>query len=693
MQQVYQTDKIRNVVVLGHGGAGKTTLVEALAYQAGVTTRMGKVADGNTISDFDKEEAKRQFSISTTVVPVDFEGTKINFIDTPGYLDFVGEVEEALSVADSAVIVVNGKSGVEAGTERAMEYCEKYELPTVIFITGMDDDNASFRKISLQLNEKYGRKIAPFHIPIRENEKFVGFVNVVKMKGRRFTSGSEYSECEIPDYLEKQLATARESLVEAVAETSEELMEKYFSGEEFTYDEVSTALRTHVQDRAIIPVLMGSGVNNQGSKMLMQVVLKYFPSPSKRKVYGRESGNNEIAFLECDESKHMSAKVWKTMVDPFIGKYSFIKVVTGVLKADSMIYNVNRESEEKLAKLYILRGKEAVEVRELHAGDLGAVTKINNIATGDTLATKGATMIFDPPAVSKPYTYMRYKANNKGDEDKIAAAMAKLMDEDLTIRTEQDSENRQSLIYGIGDQQLDIIVSKLSARYQVEVTLGKPKIAFRETIRKKTTVTGTHKKQSGGHGQYGVVVMEFEPSGDLEQSYEFAERVVGGAVPKNYFPAVEKGLAESVLKGPLAGYPVVGVKGTLIDGKYHPVDSSEMAFKTATINAFKAGVMEASPVLLEPIATIRVTVPNAFAGDIMGDMNKRRGRVMGMDHIAAGKQTITAEVPMSEIYGYGTDLRSMTGGAGDYEYEFTRYEQAPSDVQAKIVAASKGEEE
>jgi len=693
MQQVYETDNIRNVVILGHGGAGKTTLVEALAYQAGIISRMGKVTDGNTISDFDKEEAKRQFSISASVLPVDYEGTKINFIDTPGYLDFVGEVQEALSVADAAVIVVNGKSGVESGTERAMEYCEKYRLPTVIFVTGMDDDNASFRKISLQLNEKYGRKIAPFHIPIRENEKFVGFVNVVKMKGRRFTTGSEYTECDIPDYLDKQLSTARESLMEAVAETSEELMDKYFSGEEFTYDEISGALRAHVQDRVIIPVLMGAGINNQGTKMLMQVCVKYFASPAKRKVYGREMDNSEIAFLECDETKHMSAKVWKTMVDPFIGKYSLIKVVTGVLKADSMIYNVNRDTEEKLGKLYIMRGKEAIEVKELHAGDLGAVTKINNIATGDTLAQKGATMVFDAPEIAKPYTYIRYTAKNKGDDDKIASAMAKLMDEDLTIKVVQDSENRQSLLYGIGDQQLDIVVSKLASRYKVEVELSKPKIAFRETIRKKTTVTGTHKKQSGGHGQYGVVVMEFEPSGDLEKPYVFEERVVGGSVPKNYFPAVEKGLAESVLKGPLAGYPVVGLKGTLTDGKYHPVDSSEMAFKTATINAFKAGVMDASPVLLEPIATMRVTVPNTFAGDVMGDMNKRRGRVLGMDHISTGKQTITAEVPMSEIYGYGTDLRSMTGGFGDYEYEFTRYEQAPSDVQAKIVAASKAEAE
>ena len=694
MQQVYTTDKIRNVVVLGHGGSGKTTLVEALAYQSGATSRMGKVADGNTISDFDKEEAKRQFSISATVVPVLFEGTKINFIDTPGYLDFVGEVEEALSAADAAVIVVNGKSGVETGTERAMAYCEKYNLPTIIFVTGMDDDNASFRKISLQLNEKYGRKIAPFHIPIRENEKFVGFVNVVKMKGRRFTEGSEYEECDIPAYLEKQLSTAREYLIEAVAETSEELMDKYFGGEEFTYEEVSGALRAHVQDRAIIPVVMGSGINNQGTKMLMQIVVKYFASPAQRKVYGRELETNEInTFLSVDEGKHMSAKVWKTMVDPFIGKYSLIKVVTGVLKADSMIYNVGKEVEEKLAKLFVLRGKEAIEVKELHAGDIGAITKVNSLATGDTISTKGATMVFDAPNIPKPYTYMSYKAKNKGDEDKIAAAMAKLMDEDLTLKVVQDAENRQSLIYGIGDQQLDIVVSKLAARYKVEITLAKPKIAFRETIRKKTTVTGTHKKQSGGHGQYGVVVMEWEPSGDLEKPYEFAERVVGGSVPKNFFPAVEKGLAESVLKGPLAGYPVVGIKGTLTDGKYHPVDSSEMAFKTATINAFKAGIMEASPVLLEPIVTAKVTVPNAFAGDIMGDMNKRRGRVMGMDHIPGGKQIITAEVPMSEIYGYGTDLRSMTGGAGDYEYEFTRYEQAPSDVQAKIVAASKAEEE
>lgn len=685
---IYETKQIRNVVVLGHGSAGKTTMIEAMAYVTGVTNRLARVDDGNTISDFDKEEIKRKFSIGTSVVPIEYEDIKVNFLDTPGYFDFVGEVEEALSAADAAIIVVNGKSGVQVGTEKAWDFCEKYNLPRMIFVTNMDDDQASFRQIAVELNEKFGRKIAPFHIPIRENEKFVGFVNVVKMKGRRFIGNtSEYEECEIPDYSEKHLTISREALIEAVAETNEEYMERYFEGEEFTYEEISTALREHVIDGQIVPVLMGSGINAQGMKMLLMAIKKYFPSPAQRPIYGNDTSNGEMVMLQYDCTKHTSAKVFKTLVDPFIGKYSMIKVVTGVLKAGDMIYNVNKEREDKAAKLYILRGKEAIEVSELHAGDIGALTKIEQLATGDTLASKGATVLYQAPDISTPYTYMRYKAKNKGDEDKIATALGKLMDEDLTLKTVNDSENRQTLIYGIGDQQLDVVVSKLLNRYKVEIELSKPKIAFRETIRKKVLVQGKHKKQSGGHGQYGDVQIEFEPSGDLEKAYVFEERVVGGAVPKNYFPAVEKGLQESVLKGPLAGYPVVGIKATLVDGSYHPVDSSEMAFKMATILAFKKGFMEASPVLLEPIATLQVTVPNNYAGDVMGDLNKRRGRVLGMDHIPGGKQTITADVPMSEIFGYSTDLRSMTGGIGDFKYEFARYEQAPGDIQKKEVEA------
>lgn len=685
---IFETKQIRNVVVLGHGGCGKTTMVEAAAYVNGAIGRQGKVADGNTVSDFDKEEIKRQFSIGTSVVPVEYEDIKVNFLDTPGYFDFVGEVEEAMSAADAAIIVVNGKSSVQVGTEKAWEVCEKYNMPRMIFVTNMDDDEASFRQIMVTLNEKFGRKIAPFHIPIRESGKFVGFVNVVKMKGRRFVGNtSDYEECEIPDYSEKHLTMSREALIEAVAETSEEYMERYFEGDEFTDEEISLALRAHVIDGMIVPVLMGSGINAQGMKMLMMAIQKYFPSPEKRPITGNDTTNGEMVMLDYDCTKHTSAKVFKTLVDPFIGKYSMIKIVTGVLHAGDTVYNVNKEREDKISKLYVLRGKEAIEVPELHAGDIGAVTKVDQLSTGDTLAPKGATVIYQKPDTPTPYTYMRYKAKDKGDDDKIAAALTKIMDEDLTIKTVNDAENRQTLIYGIGDQQLDVVRSKLLNRYKVEIELSKPKFAFRETLRKKVSVQGKHKKQSGGHGQYGDVIMEFEPSGDLETPYIFEEKVVGGAVPKNYFPAVDKGLQESVQKGPLAGYPVVGVKATLVDGSYHPVDSSEMAFKMASIQAFKKGFMEASPVLLEPIATLEVTVPNNYAGDVMGDLNKRRGRVLGMDHIGNGKQIITADVPTSELFGYSTDLRSMTGGIGEYKYEFARYEQAPGDIQKKEVEA------
>ena len=685
--KVYDTSRIRNVVVLGHGGAGKTTMVEAAAFVTGVTNRQGRVEDGNTISDFDKEEAKRLFSIGTSVVPIEYEDIKINFLDTPGYFDFAGEVEEALSAADAAVIVVDGKAGVQVGTERAWEYCEKHELPRMIFVTGMDDDQVSFRKVNVALNEKFGRKIAPFHIPMRENEKFVGFVNVVKMKGRRFIDGSKYEECEIPDYLEKHLAASRESLIEAVAETSEELMDRYFAGDEFTYEEVSGALRENVMTGGIVPVLMGSGVNAQGLNMLMLAIKKYFPSPDHTVLHGKDITTGELLSLSYDVDKHVSVKVFKTLVDPFIGKYSLIKVCTGTLKGDTTLYDIDQDSEEKVGKVYVLLGKEAIEVPELQAGDIGALAKMSKVQTGDTLAGKGATVVYDKPQIPTPYTYKRYDPVNKGDVDKVVSALTKLMEEDRTLRIVNDTENRQSLLYGLGDQQLDIVVSKLENRYKAQIVLSKPAFAFRETVRKKATVTGTHKKQSGGHGQYGVVVMEFENSGDLDTPYVFEERVVGGAVPKNFFPAIEKGIQESVQRGPLAGYPVVGLKATLIDGKYHPVDSSEMAFKTAASLAFKQGVMEAQPVLLEPIATVEVIVPNRFSGDVMGDMNKRRGRILGMDHLDGGKQKVTAEVPMSELYGYSTDLRSMTGGIGDFSYEFTRYEQAPADVQKKEIEA------
>ena len=690
--KVYRTDEIRNVVLLGHGGCGKTSLVEAMAYVSGATNRMGKVTDGNTISDFDKEEQKREFSISTTLVPIEWEKAKINILDTPGYFDFVGEVEEAVSVADAAVIVVSGKAGVEVGTEKAWELCDKYNLPRMVYVTEMDVDDASFRQVVQDLTDRYGKVIAPHFQPIRENEKLVGYVNVIKNAGRRYTGIGQREECEIPDYCKPNLEIYREKLLEAVAETSDEFMERYFAGEEFSVEEIRAAMRTEVMEGDIVPVAMGSNIQAQGVANLLSDIVRFFPSPDCRECAGINRKTNEIYEANYDFARAKSAYVFKTMVDPFIGKYSFIKVCSGVLKGEDVLYNADSEADEKLGKIYTMVGNKPVEVSELFAGDIGAIGKLANTKTGDTLSTKATPILYGKTEYSKPYTYMRYVTKNKGDEDKVSQALQKMMAEDVTLKAVNDSENRQSLIYGMGDQHLEIAVSKLAERYKCEVTLETPKVAFRETIKKKSDVDTKYKKQSGGHGQYGHVKMTFEPSGDLDAPYVFEETVVGGAVPKNYFPAVEKGLQESVQKGPLAGYPVVGVKATLYDGSYHPVDSSEMAFKTATIQAFKKGFMEAGPILLEPIASVKVVVPDDYTGDVMGDLNKRRGRVLGMNPVSRGCQEIVADIPMTGLFGYCTVLRSMTGGRGTYSYEFARYEQAPSDVQEAEIKKRAAEE-
>ena len=683
---VYTTDKIRNVCLLGHGGSGKTSLVEAMAYLSGITSRMGKTTDGNTVSDYGKEEQKRQFSISTSVVPIEWEGHKINILDTPGYFDFVGEVEEALSAAGAAIIVVNGKAGIEVGTLKAWAMCEKYKLPRFIYVSNMDVDNASFRQVVEDMTGLFGKKLAPFNLPIRENEKFVGYVNVITETGNRW-QGKEVVPCEVPEYNKANLQICRDALMEAVAETSEEMMERFFNGETFSEAEIRAALRTNVCDGSIVPMTMGSNTLCQGVFTLLDDIVKYMPSPENREVAGINMKTNEIYHADYDFAKAKSAYIWKTIVDPFIGKYSLIKVNSGVLKTDDLIYNVDKDIEEKIGKLYVLQGNKPMEVGELHAGDIGALAKLTAARTGNSLSTKNTTIKFGKWEISTPYTYMRYKAKNKGDIDKISQALQKITHEDLTVKVVNDSENRQLLLYGMGDQHLEIIASRLKNEYKVEIELDKPKVAYRETIRKTSDVEAKHKKQSGGHGQYGHVKMRFSASGDLETPFVFEQEVVGGAVPKNYFPAVEKGLQDSVQRGPLAAYPVVGVKAVLYDGSYHPVDSSEMAFKMATIQAFKKGFMEAGPVLLEPIASVKVTVPDSFTGDIMGDLNKRRGRVLGMNPTVGGKQVIEADVPMSSLYGYCTDLRSMTGGQGEYSYEFARYEQAPSDVQEKEVAA------
>ena len=690
--KVYRTDEIRNVVLLGHGGSGKTSLAEAMAYVSGATNRMGKITDGNTISDFDKEEQKREFSISTSLIPIEWEKAKINILDTPGYFDFVGEVEEAVSAADAAVIVVSGKAGVEVGTEKAWELCDKYKPPRMVYVTEMDVDDASFRQVVQDLTDRYGKVIAPHFQPIRENEKLVGYVNVIKNAARRYTGVGQREECEIPEYCKPNLEIYRDKLLEAVAETSEAFMERYFDGDEFSVEEIRSAMRTEVMDGDIVPVAMGSNIQAQGVANLLSDIVRFFPSPDNRSCAGINRKTNEIFEGNYDFAKAKSAYVFKTMVDPFIGKYSFIKVCSGVLKGDDTLYNGDSDAEAKLGKIYTMVGNKPTEVSELFAGDIGAIAKLANTKTGDTLSTKNTPVMYGKTEYSKPYTYMKYICNNKGDEDKVSQALQKMMAEDVTLKTVNDSENRQTLLYGMGDQHLEITASKLATRYKCEIKLETPKVAFRETIKKKSDVDSKYKKQSGGHGQYGHVKMRFEASGDLETPYVFEEEVVGGAVPKNYFPAVEKGLQEAVVKGPLAGYPVVGVKAVLYDGSYHPVDSSEMAFKTATIQAFKKGFMEASPVLLEPIASLTVTVPDDYTGDVMGDLNKRRGRVLGMNPVSGGKQEIVADIPMTGLFGYCTVLRSMTGGRGVYSYEFSRYEQAPSDVQEAEISKRAKEE-
>ncbi|MBQ9610081.1 MAG: elongation factor G [Lachnospiraceae bacterium] len=686
---VFTTDKIRNVVLLGHGGCGKTSLVEALGFLAGMTKRMGTIDGGNTISDYDKEEIKRKNSIKTSIVPIEWEGYKVNILDTPGFFDFIGEAEEAVSVADAAIIVISGKAGIEAGTKRAWELCEKRKLPRMFFVTDMDIDKASFRKVVQELQELYGKKIAPFHLPIRENEQFVGYVNVIQQKAKRWNNHGTVDKFDVPDYSYENLNICRDALLEAVAETSEEYLERYFEGDEFSEDEIRQALRVGVCDGSVVPVLMGSNTLARGMYTLMADIIKYFPSPDKCKCAGINTTNNEVFEADYNFAKAKSAYIFKTIADPYIGKYSLIKVNSGVLKSDDVLYNYHRDADEKLGKLYVICGNKVEEVKELHAGDIGALAKLSVSQTTDSLSTRKNPVTYLRASISKPYVYRRYTAKKKGDEDKISQALSKLMMEDLTLKQENDSDNGQTLIYGISGQHLEVVQSILAEKYKVEIELAKPKIAFKETIRKKVDTEYKYKKQSGGHGQYGHVKITIEPSGDMDTPYIFEQIVVGGAVPKNYFPAVEKGVAESVKSGPMANYPVTGVKVVLYDGSYHSVDSSELAFKVATEQAFKKGFMDASPVLLEPFATLTVNVPDDYTGDIMGDLNKRRARIIGMNPTGDGGQEIIAEIPYLELYEYDTRLNSMTRGSGIFSYEFARYEQAPEDVAKKEIEQAK----
>lgn len=682
--KLYESSKIKNFCLLGHGNSGKTSLAEAMLYTAGSIERMGRTQDGNTVMDFDPEEIKRKFSISTAVATCDWSGTKFNIIDTPGYFDFVGEVQEGVRVADAALIVLSGKSGLTVGAEKAWKYAEDAGIPKMIFINKVDDERVNYYGVLEQLREKYGKRIAPFQVPIREGDTITGFVNVVEGEARKF-DGNRTITAAMPEGMDEEIAPVREMINEAVAESSEELMEKYFAGEPFTPEETYAALRAGVAAGDIVPVLCGSAYNKLGISSLMNAIGAYFPaSNASKEFFIAKKADGSDARRRVSVNDPLAALVFKTVADPYVGRLSYFKVYSGIMTPDTTVYNSVTESNERIGKIYALVGKKQVEVEKLNAGDIGAVTKLANTGTGDTLCSVTDHVVIDGIDFAKPNTALAAVPKAKGDEDKISQGLSKLTDEDKTFEIENNSETHQTLIRGMGEQHIDILVSKLKNKFDVEVSLTEPKVAYRETIRGKVKVEGKHKKQSGGHGQYGHVWIEFEPCDS--DSLVFEEKVFGGAVPKNYFPAVEKGLQESMKHGVIAGYPVVGVKATLLDGSYHPVDSSEMAFKTAASLAFKAGMEQAKPILLEPIGHLNVYVPDSYTGDIIGDINKRRGQMLGMTPQGDGITLIEGEVPMSEMTSYSSDLRSMTQAKGSFEFAFERYQEAPPQVTEKIAA-------
>ncbi|MCK9477873.1 MAG: elongation factor G [Firmicutes bacterium] len=684
MRQV-SIDKIRNICLLGHGGSGKTSLTEAMLKYAKVIDRLGKVTEGTTATDFDPEEIRRTISINTAVATFESNDCKYNLIDTPGYFDFVGEILEGVRVADAAVITLSSRSGLSVGAEKSWDYCVERKMPRLFFVNKMDDEHSDFQKVLGELENKYGNSVVPFIVPIVDEGKMTGYIDVIQEKAMSFADGSS-KETAMPDSAADMIASMREKLVEAVAESNEELMEKYFNGEEFTVDEIKAALRAGIIGNDIFPVLCGSAIDSMGIDVLLDAICEYMPSPADMPAEKTISGD-EIA---AKETEPLSLLVFKTVADPYVGKLSYFRVYSGKLTADTTVTNSTKGVNEKIGKIYFVTGKKQAETNEIGAGDIGAVTKLANTVTGDTLCKQGEKITFAGIDFPTPNLTLAIAPKTKGDEEKISTGLQRLAEEDPTFKIENNAEVRQMLISGLGELHIDVITSKLKAKFGVSVDLNEPKVPYRETIRKKVKVEGKHKKQSGGHGQYGHVWIEFEP-GETE-GLIFEEKIFGGAVPKNYFPAVEKGLQESISRGVLAGYPVVNLKATLVDGSFHPVDSSEMAFKIAASLAYRKGVEEASPVLLEPIGRLEVLVPSANMGDIIGDINKRRGRVLGMNPAGGGLEQVVAEVPMSEVHKYATDLRSITQARGSFTLEFERYEEAPQNIAQKVIEESKQEE-
>ena len=679
--KVFTTDNIRNISLLGHRGSGKTTLIESILYVKDYIKRKGDVENGTTVSDFDKEEIRRIFSINTSLIPVEHNDVKLNFLDTPGYFDFVGEVVSALRVSASAVLVLDATAGVEVGTEKAWKLFEERKLPRIIFVNKMDKGYVNYTKLLTELKEKFGKKIAPFCIPIGEKDEFKGFVNVVDMVGRVF-DGKECVDTPIPDDVD--VSEVRNLLFEAIAETDEALMDKYFAGEEFTQEEIVKGLHKGVVNGDIVPVMVGSAQQNIGIHTLLNYLDLYMPCPTEL-FSGQRVGEDPITqqekVVKISDENPFSAIVFKTLVDPFIGKITFFKVNSGVLRKETEVFNPKKNKKERIAQLITMQGNKQIEIEELHAGDIGATTKLLYTQTGDTLCDKSYPVVFNKIRFPKPNIFSGVLPADKNDDEKLSTALQRVMEEDPTFVVTRNYETKQLLIGGQGEKHLYIILCKIKNKFGVHAELEDVIVSYRETILGKAEVQGKHKKQSGGAGQYGDVFIRFEHS---DNDFEFVDEIKGGVVPRNYIPAVEKGLMEAKEKGVLAGYPVINFKATLYDGSYHPVDSNDLSFKLAAILAFKLGMEKAKPVLLEPVVKMKITIPEEYMGDVMGDLNKRRGRVLGMDHNEAGEQLLFAEVPEAEILKYSIDLRALTQGRGEFEYEFVRYEEVPENISKRV---------
>ena len=687
---MYTANSIRNICVLGHSGSGKTALAESLLYMTGAIDRIGRNADGNTVCDYDPEEIRRNISISASVVPLEYNGAKINLLDTPGAFDFSGAVMEALRAADAAIIVCSAKDGITVGFEKAWKYCEERNMPRFIYISKVDEDNSDYNATFNALREKYGNKVAPVVVPIWDSSrKVTGIIDVLNKRAYEMQNLKRV-EIEVPEDKVSVIEEFNDALKESVAETSEEFMDKFFGGEDFTYAEMIKGMHKGVLDHTLYPVLCGSGYNCLGSLMLMDHIIDLLPNPVEGNYHKATTADGSVEEFVVSPGGVPSAFVWKTVSDQY-GKYSYIKVLSGVITSDTTLVNARTGETEKLGRLYTMCGKRNTEVKELSCGDIGAIGKMDKVKTGDTLCDPRKVVSLKGIPYAEPCYSMAIAPKAKGQEEKVGTGLNRLNEEDPSFTLVNNAETRQLVLSGAGDQQLDVLVAKLKSRFGVDAVLSPAKVAYREKIKKKVEAHGRHKKQTGGSGQFGDVWVRFEPQ-DEQDDLIFDVEVVGGAVPKNFNPAVEKGIQEAIQKGPLAGYPMVGLKAVLYDGSYHPVDSNEMAFKLAAILAYKEAMPNAMPTLLEPVGSLNVTIPDSYMGDVIGDLNKRRGRVMGMNPDHDGNTVVEAEVPMAEMSSYAIDLRAMTQARGTFTLRFERYEEVPKANQAKIIEDAKNDE-